>query len=191
MALGAAAARSRSSIVRWYFGLSPRPPSPTGKCTHARPRSYCAARNSTTSVSCGDGRRAGARPVPRLVRRRRARRLDARRSSPKSLAPNVSPPLARCRSGRLPCRSMYPGSHLQTSADRPAAIWAPTGRGDNVRRARRGGEPTGPSAADARSRRRRSRRLLSREPPALRGGAVGLPLRRGGLHGGVVAAHDE
>src|SRR3954451_23958519 len=43
----------RSWITRCSFGLSPKPPLPSGKCTHASPRSNCAPRNAATSVVLG------------------------------------------------------------------------------------------------------------------------------------------
>src|SRR3954454_9013025 len=43
----------RSWITRCSFGLSPKPPFPSGKCTHASPRSNCAPRNAATSVVFG------------------------------------------------------------------------------------------------------------------------------------------
>src|SRR5690349_15015940 len=44
---------SRSLITFCSFGLAPRPPLPSGKCTHARPASNWAPRNSTGSVVFG------------------------------------------------------------------------------------------------------------------------------------------
>ena len=40
-------------MTRCSFGLPPRPPWPSGKCTHARPASNWAPRNSTAGVSVG------------------------------------------------------------------------------------------------------------------------------------------
>src|SRR5258705_4199283 len=50
---GAPTAASAASTVGCSAGLTPRPPSPSGKCTHARPRSYWAPRNVAASSFLG------------------------------------------------------------------------------------------------------------------------------------------
>src|SRR3954467_8475724 len=50
---GAPAPVGRAWIVVWSLGDAPRPPTPSGKCTQARPRSYCAPRNSAAGVLLG------------------------------------------------------------------------------------------------------------------------------------------
>ena len=49
----APASRKRRSMWRCTIGGRFRPPKPSGKCTHARPRSYCAPRNTVGSVCFG------------------------------------------------------------------------------------------------------------------------------------------
>ncbi len=56
----APASRSAASMSFWMLGGRPRPPQPSGKCTHARPRSYWRPR---TSVRLG---RAGVDLVEEL-----------------------------------------------------------------------------------------------------------------------------
>ena len=63
--------------------------------------------------------------------------------------------------------------------------------GGDVRRARRRGQPPGPPAAGGRRAARGSRRLLHGEPSPLPRGGVGLPLRRGGVHGVLVTADER
>ena len=86
--------------------------------------------------------------------------------------------------------SMYPGDYVDTNPDKPAIIMAATGEVHDVRRARRRGQPLSPPAARGRPAARRPRRALHGEPPPLPRGGVGLPLRRGRLHG-VLVAPDE
>ena len=86
---------------------------------------------------------------------------------------------------------MYPGSHLASRADEPALIWAPTGTATTF------------AELDAAANRlSRLLRTLGVEPgdhvalclenhPRYVGGVVGLPLRRGGIHGCVLPAHSR
>ena len=86
---------------------------------------------------------------------------------------------------------MYPGSHVATRPDDPALIWAPTGA-----------VTTFAELDAAANRLSRLLRSLGVEPgghvalclenhPRYVGGAVGLPLRRGRLHGRVVPADER
>src|SRR4051812_22398105 len=43
----------RSWMIFWSFGEASRPPWPSGKCTHASPRSNCSPRNTLASVVSG------------------------------------------------------------------------------------------------------------------------------------------
>src|SRR3954453_10435728 len=50
---GAPAFPRISLMTRWSWGLPPRPPSPSGNCTHARPASNWAPRKSAAVLSAG------------------------------------------------------------------------------------------------------------------------------------------
>src|SRR5829696_6388372 len=106
---GAPAVRSRDSTARWCDGGSPRPPLPSGKWTHARPRSYCRPRNSTGSVV------AGSSSSSSCSRRSETREAASVMPEPYELAPETDQRSVRGRRAALPVPT---GS---TRARRPGA----------------------------------------------------------------------
>src|SRR2546421_9705005 len=105
--MGAPAPNNLALIVFCSFGESPRPPEPSGKCTHAMPRSYCAPRNSAGGVDLGSccARRSSHSCVTRCssgVNRGSSQNLTDRSSVPVGLyeveaAPPASAPEPRDR----------------------------------------------------------------------------------------------
>src|SRR4051794_30508130 len=141
----------RSWITRCSFGLSPRPPLPSGKCTHARPRSNCAPRNAATSVvlggfsssswstnaitrssSCSSAVRAGDGAVGALTARNRT--LTARSSRLRTAPEHLVAGLRRLDHREEPLvveppQAMQPGSQAAVLRHPPrhdAATLAPT-----------------------------------------------------------------